>query len=60
MSKGRYEVWAKAYSRGDKDKETGKAKIGTGGEDWKEPEPTPTPVIEATDSADATDSGETT
>ncbi len=56
LSKGRYEVWAKAYSRGDKNKETNKVKIGTGGEDWKEPEPTPTPVIEATDSADATPS----
>ena len=43
LSKGRYEVWAKAYSRGGKDKETGKAKIGTGGEDWKEPDPSPTP-----------------
>ena len=64
LSKGRYEVWAKAYSRGDKNKESGKAKIGTGGEDWKEPEPTPTPTPspaeEATDSAEATDSGETT
>ena len=43
LSKGRYEVWAKAYSRADKSKETGKAKIGTGGEDWKEPAPSPTP-----------------
>ena len=43
LDKGRYEVWAKAYSRGDKSKETGKAKIGTGGENWKEPEPSPSP-----------------
>lgn len=43
LGKGRYEVWAKAYSRGGKDKETGKAKIGTGGEDWKEPAPSPSP-----------------
>lgn len=40
---GRFEVWAKAYSRGGKQKESNKVKIGTGGQDWKEPEPSPTP-----------------
>ncbi|MBU1885397.1 transglycosylase domain-containing protein [Patescibacteria group bacterium] len=48
--KGRHEVWAKAYSREDKSKETSKAKIGTGGEDWKKPEPTPSPIPSPTPS----------
>jgi len=43
LSKGRYEVWAKAYSRGGKTKESDKMKIGTGGEDWRQPDPSPTP-----------------
>jgi penicillin-binding protein 1C len=43
LSKGRYEVFAKALSRAGKWTETSKVKIGTGGEDWKEPEPSPTP-----------------
>ncbi len=43
LPRGRYEVWAKAYSHEDKSKETGKVKIGTGGEDWQEPEPSPSP-----------------
>ncbi|MBT3250125.1 MAG: hypothetical protein HN846_04235 [Candidatus Pacebacteria bacterium] len=64
LSKGRYEVWAKAYSREDKSKETGKAKIGTGGEDWKEPEPSPSPSpspsVSPSDDPEASSSGETT
>lgn len=40
---GRYEVWAKAYSRDGKQRESNKAKIGTGGQDWKAPDPSPTP-----------------
>lgn len=46
LEAGRYEVWAKAYSREGQTKETGKAKIGTGGQDWKEPEPSPSPKSE--------------
>jgi membrane carboxypeptidase/penicillin-binding protein PbpC len=41
---GQYEIWAKAYSREGKDKETNRVKIGTGGQDWVKPEPTPTPT----------------
>ncbi|MBU0576602.1 transglycosylase domain-containing protein [Patescibacteria group bacterium] len=59
LFKGRYEVWAKAYSRGDKSKETNKVKIGTGGENWKEPAPSPSPTKEATQSSDATPSAGT-
>ena len=44
LSKGRYEIWVKAYTRAGQTKEGGKVKIGTGGEDWKAPDPTPTPT----------------
>ena len=43
LSNGRYEVWAKAYSRDGKHRESKKAKIGTGGTNWKAPEPSPSP-----------------
>lgn len=43
LPKGRYEIYAKAYSRDDREKESGKVKIGTGGENWEEDEPDPTP-----------------
>ncbi|PIY80883.1 MAG: hypothetical protein COY80_00510 [Candidatus Pacebacteria bacterium CG_4_10_14_0_8_um_filter_42_14] len=43
LSSGRYEIWAKAYTRSGKTKESDKKKIGTGGVDWKTPDPTPTP-----------------
>lgn len=43
LSKGRYEVFAKAYSRSGKTAESQKVKIGTGGEDWKQPNPSPSP-----------------
>jgi penicillin-binding protein 1C len=44
LSKGRYEVWAKAYTRNGKSKETNKIRIGTGGKNWKEdPQPSPSP-----------------
>ncbi len=43
LEPGRYEVWAKAYSRDGKDKESRKNKIGVGGVSWEEPSPTPTP-----------------
>ncbi len=44
IGSGQHEVWAKAFSRGGKDATTGKAKIGTGGQDWKKADPTPTPT----------------
>jgi penicillin-binding protein 1C len=43
LSKGRYEIYAKALSRSGKWSESNKVKIGTGGEDWKQPEPSPSP-----------------
>ncbi len=43
LEKGRYEIYAKAYSHSGEKAETDKVRIGTGGETWDEPEPTPTP-----------------
>ncbi len=43
LGSGRYEVYAKATARDGKTAETGKVKIGTGGQDWKEPAPQPSP-----------------
>lgn len=43
ISAGQHEVYAKAKSREGKWVESNKAKIGTGGQDWKKPEPTVTP-----------------
>jgi len=48
ISKGRHEVYARAFTRSGKDKESGKKKIGTGGENWEEPAPTATPVPTST------------
>jgi len=48
LSRGRYELYAKAYSRSGKQQESNKVKIGTGGEDWRAPDPTPTPAPTAT------------
>ena len=44
LDSGRYEVWAKAYSRDGKEKESRKNKIGVGGITWDVPTPTATPV----------------
>lgn len=46
LKRGKYELYAKAYSRSGSTKESSKIKIGTGGMDWdfKEPTPTPTPT----------------
>lgn len=44
LKKGRYTVWVKAYARDGKTKESEKKKIGTGGEDWQIPSPTPLPT----------------
>jgi len=43
LTKGRYEIYAKALSRAGKWTESNKVKIGTGGEDWEKPEPSPSP-----------------
>ncbi len=53
LSRGKYELSAKAFSRGGSVKETDKIKIGTGGMKWDyvEPTPTPTPDKDATQSA---------
>lgn len=51
LSKGRYEIYAVAKTKSGEEKETGKARIGTGGENWEkeeEPDPTPTPTPTAT------------
>lgn len=43
---GQHELYAKAYTKGGKEKESDRVRIGTGGQDWKKPEPTspPTPA----------------
>lgn len=43
LSAGRYTIFAKALSREGKWTESSKMQIGTGGIDWKEPEPSPSP-----------------
>lgn len=43
LSRGRYELWAVAYSRDGQKKESGHVRIGTGGETWNVP-PSPSPV----------------
>jgi hypothetical protein len=43
LSSGRYEIYAKAYSRKGRDATSNKSRIGTGGQDWREPQPSPTP-----------------
>lgn len=44
LSKGQHEIFAKAVSKGGKEAKTDTVKIGTGGESWKKPDPTPTPA----------------
>jgi len=43
LSAGRYQIQAKAKSRGGKEASTGTIRIGTGGQDWQEPAPQPSP-----------------
>ncbi len=43
LSPGQHELFAKARSRGGKDAQSGTVFIGTGGQDWKKPEPTAVP-----------------
>ncbi len=40
---GQYEIFAKARSRGGKEQESSHVRIGTGGQDWRKPDPSPTP-----------------
>lgn len=42
LPKGRYTIWAKAYARDGKTKESDRKKLGTVGESWQLPTPTPT------------------
>jgi penicillin-binding protein 1C len=44
LSRGKYELNAKAYSKSGSVKESNKIKIGTGGMKWDYTEPTPTPT----------------
>jgi penicillin-binding protein 1C len=41
---GQYELYARAKTRSGKETQSSTIKIGTGGQDWKKPEPTATPV----------------
>lgn len=43
LSKGKHELYAKAYAKSGKTKTSDTAKIGVGGTKWDEPDPTPTP-----------------
>lgn len=43
LSRGRYEIYAKAKDNAGKEVESGHVRIGTGGESWQEPTPTNTP-----------------
>jgi membrane peptidoglycan carboxypeptidase len=40
---GKHEIYAKAFSRDGKEAKSNTVKIGSGGSDWKDPEPTPIP-----------------
>jgi len=44
LDKGQHELYAKAFTKEGKEANSGTAKIGTGGADWKKPEATPTPA----------------
>lgn len=48
LSRGKYELNAKAYSKSGSVKESNKIKIGTGGMKWDYTEPTPTPTLTPT------------
>jgi len=41
---GKHELYAKAFSRDGKESKSNTIKLGSGGSDWKDPEPTATPV----------------
>ncbi|MBP7768427.1 transglycosylase domain-containing protein [Candidatus Woesebacteria bacterium] len=44
LNAGQHEIFAKARSKSGKEKTSSTRKIGTGGQDWKKPEPTSTPT----------------
>ena len=48
LEKGRYRIYAKAYSRNGKTVQSPTIQIGTGGENWEEPKETPTPTATPT------------
>jgi membrane carboxypeptidase/penicillin-binding protein PbpC len=54
---GRHEVYGKAKSRGGKEASTGTMHIGTGGQDWKAPDPSPTPSPSPSPSPSPTPAG---
>ncbi len=43
LSAGQYELHARAFSREDEEAKSNTVRIGTGGEPWEKPEPTPIP-----------------
>jgi len=51
LSAGQHELYAKAKTRSGKDAQSSVIKIGTGGQDWKAPDPTATPAPTATPTA---------
>lgn len=59
LSRGKYEIYAKAYSKSGSTKESSKIKIGTGGMDWDYIEPTPTPAPTILTPPPASDSAST-
>lgn len=44
LSAGQHELFARAFSKSGKESQSGTVRIGTGGQDWKKPDPTPTPT----------------
>jgi penicillin-binding protein 1C len=44
LSGGQHELFAKVRSKSGKEKQSNTVRIGTGGQDWKKPDPTPTPA----------------
>lgn len=44
LNAGQHELYAKVKSKSGKEKQSDTIKIGTGGQDWKKPDPTPTPT----------------
>ncbi|MBT4124412.1 MAG: hypothetical protein HN981_01380 [Candidatus Pacebacteria bacterium] len=60
FSTGKHEIYAKAFSRDGKESKSNTIKIGAGGADWKDPEPTdippsPTPEPSSTPTPTPTD-----
>lgn len=51
LSAGQHELYAKAFSRAGKEAKSNTVKIGTGGQDWKAPDPTSPPAPTVTPTA---------